>query len=371
MAAFAGELDHPRWLYVLPNGDVLVAETNAPERPEDGNGLRGWFMRRFMRKAGAATPSANRITLLRDADRDGVAETRSALLTGLTSPFGMALVEDVLYVANTDAVVAFPYRTGDTTITATARKIVGLPAGRRNHHWTKSLIAAPDGSRLFVCVGSNSNVAEHGMEEEEGRAAIWEIDARTGEHRIFASGLRNPVGLAWEPESGALWVAVNERDELGGDLVPDYMTAVREGGFYGWPYSYFGRHIDERVKPRRPDLVAAAIAPDYALGPHTASLGLAYSRGTSLPAAFANGMFVGQHGSWNRKPRSGYKVIFVPFSGGKPSGPAVDVLTGFLHANGDAWGRPVGVALDRHGALLVADDVGNVVWRVRGSMARE
>ena len=371
VAAFATGLSHPRWLHVLPNGDVLVAETNAPPRPDDSKGIKGWFFKRFQKKAGGAVPSANRITLLRDADGDGVAELRSVLLSGLSSPFGMALVGGDLYVANTDAVVRFPYVEGDTTISAAGRVVVALPAGRLNHHWTKSLIAWRDGSKLYVGVGSNSNVAENGIAKEEGRAAIWEIDARTGEHRIFASGLRNPVGLAWEPESGALWVAVNERDELGGDLVPDYMTAVRDGGFYGWPYSYYGQHVDDRVKPRRPDLVAAAIVPDYALGPHTASLGLASSRGTTLPAAFANGMFVGQHGSWNRKPRSGYKVIFVPFSGGTPSGPAVDVLTGFLNADGDAWGRPVGVALDRDGALLVADDVGNVVWRVRGSMARE
>jgi glucose/arabinose dehydrogenase len=364
VAAFARDLDHPRWLYVLPNGDVLVAETNAPPRPKDNKGIKGWFFKYFQKKAGGAVPSANRITLLRDADGDGVAETRSAFLTGLNSPFGIELVGNDLYVANTDAVVKFPYKPGDTQITAPATKVVDLPAGPRNHHWTKSLIASPDGSKLYAGVGSNSNVAEHGMEEEEGRAAIWEVDLATGSHRIFASGLRNPVGMAWEPESGALWTAVNERDELGSDLVPDYMTSVRDGGFYGWPYSYFGQHVDTRVKPPKPDLVARALVPDYALGPHTASLGLASSKGTSLPDRFRRGMFVGQHGSWNRKPRSGYKVIFVPFSAGTPSGQPVDVLTGFVKDNGDAMGRPVGVAIDKRGALLVADDVGNVIWRV-------
>jgi glucose/arabinose dehydrogenase len=364
VAAFAKDLDHPRWLYVLPNGDVLVAETNAPPRPEDGKGIKGFFFKMFQKKAGGAVPSANRITLLRDTDGDGVAETRSAFLTGLNSPFGMALVGDQLYVANTDAIVKFPYKEGDTKITASGTKLADLPGGPLNHHWTKSLLASPDGSKLYVGVGSNSNVAENGIEKEAERAAILEVDTATGEHRVFASGLRNPVGLAWEPESKALWTAVNERDELGSDLVPDYMTSVRDGGFYGWPYSYYGQNVDTRVKPPRPDLVAKALKPDYALGPHTASLGLAWSEGTSLPDAFSQGMFVGQHGSWNRKPRSGYKVIFVPFSGGKPSGEPVDVLTGFVKENGDAMGRPVGVTLDKHGALLVADDVGNAIWRV-------
>ncbi|HEX7182272.1 MAG TPA: sorbosone dehydrogenase family protein [Thermoanaerobaculia bacterium] len=364
VAAFARDLDHPRWLYVLPNGDVLVAETNAPPRPEDNKGIKGFFFKLFQKKAGGAVPSANRITLLRDADGDGVAETRSAFLTGLNSPFGMALVGDVLYVANSDAVVKFPYKQGETRITATGAKVVDLPAGPRNHHWTKNIIASPDGSKLYAAVGSNSNVAEHGMEEEEGRAAIWEVDLATGSQRVFASGLRNPVGMAWAPESGALWTAVNERDELGSDLVPDYMTSVRDGGFYGWPYSYYGQNVDTRVKPPRPDLVAKALVPDYALGPHTASLGLASAEGTSLPDRFRRGMFVGQHGSWNRKPRSGYKVIFVPFTGGAPSGDPIDVLTGFVKENGEAMGRPVGVAIDKRGALLLADDVGNVIWRV-------
>lgn len=369
VTAFAQGLDHPRWLYVLPNGDVLVAETNAPPRPEDGKGVKGWFFKKFQKKAGGAVPSANRITLLRDEDGDGVAETRSVLLKDLTSPFGMALVDGVLYVANADALVRVPYASDETTITSAPEKVADLPGGPINHHWTKSLIASPDGSKLYVGVGSNSNVAENGIEQEEGRASIWEIDPRTGSHRVFASGLRNPVGMAWEPESGALWVAVNERDELGSDLVPDYITSVRDGGFYGWPYSYYGAHVDERVKPQRPDLVATAIAPDFALGPHTASLGLAYSDGTGLGSRFGRGMFVGQHGSWNREPRSGYKVIFVPFNGGKPSGDPVDVLTGFVLDNGDAMGRPVGVAIDARGGLLVADDVGNTVWRVAGGAA--
>jgi glucose/arabinose dehydrogenase len=364
VAAFARDLDHPRWLYVLPNGDVLVAETNAPPRPEDNKGIKGFFFKLFQKKAGGAVPSANRITLLRDADGDGAAETRSVFLSGLNSPFGMALVGNDLYVANSDAVVKFPYTQGETQIKATGTKVADLPAGPRNHHWTKNILVSPDGSKLYAAVGSNSNVAEHGMEEEEGRAAIWEVDLATGSSRVFASGLRNPVGMAWEPESGALWTAVNERDELGSDLVPDYMTSVREGGFYGWPYSYFGKNVDTRVKPPRPDLVEKALVPDYALGPHTASLGLAAAKGTSLPDRFQNGMFVGQHGSWNRKPRSGYKVIFVPFTGGTPSGEPLDVLTGFVKENGDAMGRPVGVVVDKKGALLVADDVGNVIWRV-------
>jgi glucose/arabinose dehydrogenase len=367
VAAFAKGLDHPRWLYVLPNGDVLVAETNAPERPEDGKGIKGFFFKLFQKKAGGAVPSANRITLLRDADGDGVAETRSVFLSGLYSPFGMVLVGNTLYVANSDAVVRFPYKEGETKITAPGVKVVDLPAGPINHHWTKNVIASADGSKLYVAVGSNSNVAENGIAAEEGRAAIWEVDPATGSHRVFASGLRNPVGLAWEPESGALWAAVNERDELGSDLVPDYMTAVHDGGFYGWPYSYYGQHVDTRPKPPRPDLVAKALVPDYALGPHTASLGLTAAKGTTLPARFSHGMFVGQHGSWNRKPRSGYKVIFVPFTGGTPSGQPLDVLTGFVKDNGDAMGRPVGVAIDKRGALLVADDVGNSIWRVSGS----
>jgi glucose/arabinose dehydrogenase len=329
VAAFARGLDHPRWLCVLPNGDVLVAETNAPVRPQDGQGIKG-----------------------------------SVFLSGLHSPFGMALVGNDLYVADTDAVLRFPYKPGETRITAAGVKVVDLPAGPINHHWTKSLIASADGKKLYVGVGSNSNAGENGIPAEQDRAAVWEVDVATGQHRIFASGLRNPVGMAWEPESGALWVAVNERDELGSDLVPDYMTAVQDGGFYGWPFSYFGQHPDSRPQPPRPDLVAKALVPDYALGPHTASLGLASSKGASLPSSFGQGMFVGQHGSWNRRPRSGYKVIFVPFTGGKPAGQPLNVLTGFVDDEGNAKGRPVGVAIDKRGALLVADDVGDAVWRV-------
>jgi glucose/arabinose dehydrogenase len=365
VATFADALDHPRWLYVLPNGDVLVAESNAPPRPDAMSGVKGWVMGLIMARAGAGSASADRITLLRDADGDGVVEQRAVFLDGLHSPFGMALVGNDLYVANTDALVRFPYEEGQTRIEAPGETVAELPAGPINVHWTKNLIASPDGSRLYVAVGSNSNVAENGIAAEQGRAAIWEVDPATGAHRIFASGLRNPVGLAWEPESGALWTAVNERDGLGSDLVPDYMTAVRDGGFYGWPYSYFGDHVDARVQPPRPDLVAQAIVPDYALGAHTASLGLAFADGAAaLPPELRAGAFVGQHGSWNRRPRAGYEVIFVPFEGGRPAGGPVAVLTGFVNDQGQAQGRPVGVAIDRAGALLVADDVGNRVWRV-------
>jgi len=360
--AFAEGLDHPRWLLVLPNGDVLVAETNAPANPP--RGLAGRVEKWVMKRAGAGVPSANRITLLRDSDGDGAADQRSVFLQGLNSPFGMALVNDALYVANTDAVLRFAYASGATAIEGPGTLLATLPAGPINRHWTKNLVASADGSRLYVAIGSNSNIGEAGLEIEEGRAAIREIDLRTGAQRVFASGLRNPVGMAWEPRSGALWVAVNERDELGSDLVPDYMTAVRDGGFYGWPYSYFGAHVDARVQPPRPELVARALAPDYALGAHTASLGLASAAGTTLPPRFAEGMFVGQHGSWNRKPHSGYQVIFVPFRDGRPQGAPLNVLGGFLSADGAAQGRPVGVAIDRRGALLVADDVGNVIWRV-------
>src|SRR5688572_19412809 len=363
---FAKGLDHPRWLHVLPNGDVLVAETNAPPRPDDAKGIKGWFFKRYQKQAGGAVPTANRISLLRDADGDGAAETRTAFLTNLNSPFGMALVGNTLFIANTDAVVKVPYTEGATEIRDAPQKVADLPGGTLNHHWTKGLIASPDGGKLYAAVGSNSNVAENGMEQEERRAAILQIDVETGATRVFATGLRNPVGMAWEPVTGALWTSVNERDELGNDLVPDYITSVQDGGFYGWPYSYYGQHVDDRVKPARPDLVAKAIVPDYALGSHTASLGLAHSGTNTLPPAFKEGMFVGQHGSWNRKPRAGYKVIFVPFANGKPAGMPIDVLTGFIKENGDGMGRPVGVTLDSDGALLVADDVGNVIWRVGG-----
>lgn len=362
--AFAEGLDHPRWLYVLPNGDVLVAETNTPPQPGEAGGIKGWIASIIMKRAGAGVPSANRITLLRDADGDGVAETREVFLQGLNSPFGMALVGDNLYVANTGAVVRFPYKTGETHIAEPGTKIADLPDGPINHHWTKNIIASPDGKYLYATVGSNSNVGENGLAAEEGRAAIHEIDLATGSSRIFASGLRNPNGLAWQPKSGALWTTVNERDEIGSDLVPDYMTSVKDGAFYGWPFSYYGQHVDVRVTPQNPDLVAKAIVPDYALGPHTASLGLAFYEASLLPAKYSGGAFIGQHGSWNRNPLSGYKVIFVPFADGMPSGAAEDVLTGFVNADGEAQGRPVGVVVDKAGALLVADDVGNIIWRV-------
>jgi glucose/arabinose dehydrogenase len=370
VTALASGLDHPRWVYVLPNGDVLVAESNAPPKPEDGKGIKGWFMKKVMGRAGAGVPTANRITLLRDADGDGKAEIRTVFLQNLNSPFGMTLVGNDFYVANTDAVVRFPYQPGQTSITATPVKVVDLPGGPINHHWTKNIIANADGSKLYVTVGSNSNVGERGMEAEAGRAAIWEVDAKTGSHRVYASGLRNPNGMGWAPETGALWTVVNERDEIGSDLVPDYLTSVRDGAFYGWPYSYYGKNVDERVRPARPDLVSQAVPPDYALGSHVAPLGMVFSEGKALPPSLATGAFVGEHGSWNRVPHSGYKVVFVPFQKGLPAGLPVDVLTGFLSPEGHAYGRPVGVAMDKRGALLVADDVGNVVWRVSGSQLK-
>jgi glucose/arabinose dehydrogenase len=362
--AYVRGLDHPRWLYVLPNGDVLVAETNAPERPEQRKGIRGWFMQRAMKKAGSATPSADRITLLRDEDGNGVAETRSVFLENLSSPFGMVLVGQDFYVANTDALVRFPYEEGATRIDAPGSKVADLPAGPINHHWTKNVIASEDGSKLYVTVGSNSNAGERGMQNEERRAAILEIDRASGTSRVFASGLRNPNGMDWHPNTGALWTVVNERDEIGNDLVPDYLTSVRKDGFYGWPYSYYGQYVDERIQPPRPDLVAKAIVPDYALGSHTASLGLVFYDGDLLAPRFRGGAFIGQHGSWNREPPSGYKVAFVPFVDGAPQGTPEDILTGFLDDEGRAQGRPVGVAIDKSGALLVADDVGNCIWRV-------
>jgi glucose/arabinose dehydrogenase len=367
VAAFATGLEHPRWLYVLPNGDVLVAETNGPgEKPRDlkGLNLKGLIFRMMQKKAGAGVPSANRITLLRDLDGDGRAETRSTFLKSLYSPFGMALLGDAFYVADTDKLLRFPYRAGELSITASPHKVADLPAFPIDHHWTKNVIASPDGGKLYVTVGSNSNVGENGLDIEANRAAILQMNPDGSGLRVFASGLRNPNGMGFEPRTGALWAAVNERDELGNDLVPDYMTSVKDGGFYGWPYSYWGQHVDERVKARRPDLVARAIVPDYGLGSHTASLGLVFYTGAALPERYRGGAFVGQHGSWNRNPQSGYKVVFVPFADGRPSGPPEDVLTGFLDAGGKAQGRPVGVAVDRTGALLVADDVGDTVWRV-------
>ncbi len=364
VTAFAKGLDHPRWLYVLPNGDVLVAETNAPPGKSGIDGIKGWVMKRVMKRAGAAVPSANRITLLRDTDGDGRAEFRSVFLQGLHSPFGMALVGDTFYVANANALVKVPYQHGETTITADPTKVADLPGkgDELNHHWTKSLLASADGAHLYVGVGANSNVAENGMQVEHMRAAILEVATATGATRVFASGLRNPVGLDWEPHTGALWAVVNERDELGSDLVPDYLTSVRRDAFYGWPYSYYGRHVDERVSPQQPELVARAISPDFALGAHVAPLGLAFNN--SVMAGYGEGAFVGLHGSWNRRPLNGYEVVFVPFSGGRPVGPMEVVLSGFVDAEGNARGRPVGVALDGRGGLLVADDVGNSVWRV-------
>ena len=371
--AFARGLDHPRTVHVLPNGDVLVAESNAPPQQVD-QGLKRKAMAAVMKRAGAGVPSADRITLLRDADGDGVAEVRTAFLENLMSPFGIALVGDTLYVANADAVVKVPYAEGETRITTTPVHVAALPGGPLNHHWTKALVAGPGGDKLYVGVGSNSNVGENGMEMEVDRAAILEVDAASGETRLFASGLRNPTALDWNPDTGALWAVVNERDELGDELVPDYLTSVREGGFYGWPYSYFGRHLDPRIEEaeQRPDLVARAIVPDYALGSHVAPLGLAfYAAGSdvqqALPARYRGGAFIGLHGSWNRSPKAGYEVVFVPFSDGRPAGPMEDILGGFVNADGEAQGRPVGVAIDTRGAVLVADDVGNAVWRITGA----
>jgi glucose/arabinose dehydrogenase len=348
---------------VLPDGDVLVAETNGPPRPQDAGGPKGWVMRWIQKRAGAGVPSADRITLLRDADGDGVAETRSVFLDHLHSPFGMALVGDAFYVADTDALLRFPYRAGALRIAAAGAKVADLPAGPINHHWTKNLLASRDGKRLYVTVGSNSNVGENGLDVERDRARILQIDPATGAVHVYATGLRNANGMDWQPQTGELWTVVNERDELGSDLVPDYLTAVHEGAFYGWPYSYYGRHVDTRVQPQDPAQVARAVVPDYALGAHTAALGLAFYDAGLMPR-YRNGAFIGEHGSWNRRPPSGYQVVFVPFVGGRPAGLPQDVLSGFLDARGHARGRPVGVAVDKRGALLVADDVGNTVWRV-------
>jgi glucose/arabinose dehydrogenase len=364
VTAFAAGLDHPRWVATLPNGDVLVAESNAPAQHDEHAGIKGFVMKKVQKRAGAGVESPDRIMLLRDADGDGVAETRTVFIDKLHSPFGMALVGDELYVADTDAILRFKYENGATQISTPGEKFMDLPAGEINHHWTKNILASRDGKKLYGTVGSNSNAAENGIDAENGRAAIMEVDIESKQARLFATGLRNPNGMSWQPQSGALWTVVNERDELGNELVPDYLTSVRDGAFYGWPYSYYGQHVDDRVKPQRADLVQSAIVPDYALGAHTASLGLAFYDGNAFPERYRNGAFIGQHGSWNRKPRSGYKVIFVPFDNGKPSGPPEDVLTGFLSSDGHALGRPVGVAVDRKGALLVADDVGNTVWRV-------
>lgn len=371
VTALARGLEHPRWVYTLPNGDVLVAESNKPPKPggsgDGGSGavakVRNWVMGKVMGRAGAGVPSANRITLLRDADGDGVAEVKQVFMTNLMSPYGMALVGNELFIANADALVKVPYTEGQTSVKVNPTVVTPLPAGI-NHHWTKNVIANADGSKLYVTVGSNSNIGENGLAAEEGRAAIWEVDAKTGEKRLFASGLRNPNGMGWDPDTNVLWTVVNERDEIGSDLVPDYLTSVKDGAFYGWPWSYYGGIVDARVTPQNPEMAARAIAPDYALGAHVAPLGMVFSHARGMPPEFASGVFIGEHGSWNRKPKSGYKVVFVPFIGGKPSGPPVDILTGFLTADEKAQGRPVGVALDMSGALLVADDVGNAVWRV-------
>ncbi|MRX08473.1 sorbosone dehydrogenase family protein [Pseudoduganella sp. FT25W] len=370
VTAYASGLDHPRWVYTLPNGDVLVAETNAPPKPDDSKGVKGMVMKQVQKKAGAVSESANRITLLRGLDANGVAQSRNVFIKGLNSPFGMVLVGKDLYVADTDAVLRFPYQDGATSIATAGVKVMDLPAGTRNHHWTKNIIASPDGKFLYVTVGSNSNVAENGMEEETGRAAIWQLEIATSKSKLYATGLRNANGMGWEPQTKTLWTTVNERDELGNDLVPDYMTSVKEGAFYGWPYSYYGQHVDKRVSPPNPALVAKAIAPDYALGAHTASLGLTFYEGALFPQSYQGGVFIGQHGSWNRKPHSGYKVVFIPFANGKPAGPPQDFLAGFLDSDGKARGRPVGVAVDKQGALLVADDVGNIIWRVAPTSAK-
>jgi len=360
--ALATGFEHPRSLYVLPNGDVLVVESNGPKapvfRPKD---LITGVVQKF---AGAKASNASRITLLRYGNGDSGPHLRTVFLDHLNSPFGVALVGHYLYVANTDAIMRYPYEDGQTSITAAGTKLTDLPGGPIDHHWTKALLASPDSTKLYAGIGSNSNVAENGIEAEHERAAIWEVDIATGAHRIYASGIRNPTGMQWEPETGKLWAIANERDEIGPDLVPDYLTSVKDGGFYGWPYSYYGQHLDPRVMPQRPDLVSRAIKPDYALSSHVAPLGLAMYTASALPAHYRGGAFVGEHGSWDRTPLNGYKVVFVPFSGGTPSGAAEDVVTGFLDQNSHARGRPVGLAVDRTGSLLIADDVGNTVWRV-------
>lgn len=374
VSAFATGLVNPRTVHTLPNGDVLVVQSRAPEgkpkyRPKDY--IRGWIMSIAAGGGGGDAPQkdTNLITLLSDPDRDGVVDARHDLLTGLHSPFGVAWIDDTLYVAAADAVLAYPYSLGETEITAPPVELAPLPGGPLNHHWTKDLALSPDGRLLYASVGSNSNAAENGMEAEKGRAAIWEIERATGRARLFATGLRNPNGLTFHPETGALWTVVNERDELGPNLVPDYMTSVQDGGFYGWPYSYYGQNVDERVRPARPDLVEQAIKPDYALSSHVAALGLAFSNGAAMPDTFANGAFVGHRGSWNREVFNGYKVVFVPFKDGMPSGMAQDVVTGFLEGD-KARGRPVGLGIDGTGALLIADDAGNTVWRVAAADGR-
>ena len=363
---YAEGLDHPRWLLVLPNGDVLAAESaSEPSKADRSNkGLKGFFQKMLMKKVGSAKPSPNRIILLRDANGDGMAETKTTFAQGLKQPFGMTLVGTTLYVANSDGVVSYPYVAGQTAAAGAGTPLFALPGPPINHHWTKNVVASPDGTKLYATVGSNSNIGENGMDAEQGRAAIWEYDFASAHPRIYASGIRNPNGIDFDPVTGAMWTVSNERDEIGNDLPPDYLTHVKEGGFYGWPYSYWGGHADARVKPQRPELVATAIAPDYGLGPHTASLGLAFYRAGAFPAAYRGGAFISQHGSWNRKPLNGYRVVFVPFAAGQPQVPAQVFLNGFLNKDHKIQGRPVGVAVDAKGALLVADDVGGIVWRV-------
>ncbi len=366
VTAYAADLANPRTVHTLPNGDILVVQSQGPEgkplsRPKDF--IRGWIMALAHGSGGGEKKETNLITLLRDTNRDGQVDEKHDLLTRLDSPFGVAWVDNTLYVASASAVLAYPYELGQNQITAQPQVLTPLPGGPLNHHWTKDLALSPDGQMLYVSVGSNSNAGENGLESEKGRAAIWQVDRRTGAAKVFASGLRNPNGLTFHPESGELWAVINERDELGPNLVPDYMTSVKEGAFYGWPWSYYGQHVDARVYPPRPEMVEKAIAPDYALSSHVAALGLTFTIGTAMPQAYANGAFIGEHGSWNRNSFNGYKVVYVPFENGKPSGKAQDVVTGFIQGD-QARGRPVGVGIDGTGALLVADDAGNTVWRV-------
>ena len=360
--ALATGLEHPRSLYVLPNGDVLIVESKAPPAPPISR-PKDLVMQWMEAKTTSTNQKSNRITFVRKGVEGG-AEVRGTFLDNLRSPFGVALVGHDFYVANTDAIVRFPYTQGDTSISAGGEVLTPLPGGPIDHHWTKSLLASRDGSLLYVGVGSNSNITENGIQAEENRASIWEVDRSSGRRRIFASGLRNPNGLSWEPQTNTLWAVINERDELGPNLVPDYLTSIKDGGFYGWPYGYYGNHVDPRVQPQRPDLVEKAIIPDYALSSHVAPLGLAFNTASGLPSRYRNGAFIGEHGSWDRVQFNGYKVVFVPFADGRPSGRAEDVVTGFLDSDGHARGRPVGVAFDKSGALLIADDVGNTVWRV-------
>ncbi len=368
---YAEGLDHPRWLYVLPNNDVLVAESASEVSAADksNQGIKGFVQKLVMKKVGAAKPSPNKIFLLRDSDGNGVAESRMLFAQGLTRPFGMALVGSTLYVANDNGVVSFPYATGQTSESGIGQKVFDLPGPPINHHWTKNVVASRDGTRLYATVGSNSNIGDNGLENEVGRAAIWEFDIATAKARIYASGIRNPNGIDFEPETGVMWTVSNERDEIGNDLPPDFLTGVRDGAFYGWPWSYWGHNVDERVKPANPEMVAKAIAPDFGMGAHTASLGLAFYTGAAFPMSYRGGAFIGQHGSWNRKPLNGYQVVFVPFAGGRPQNAPQAFLTGFLDKHDKIQGRPVGVVVDKTGALLVADDVGGIIWRVTPTLA--